>query len=336
MSDIKRKPSWTRRRFLGRTLLAGTQVAAMGWDTLARGVEAVILLLTLLGIAVVLPVLLPGHSLWLVSVVIGAVVLAVLGEGSFRVWRQDGSAAGTSAELAEQKGNAGRDAAKAIAATRLQELNDQLQAATQRATDLEASPISADHQRDLQIVASMLAKGVGFFSRAVYRESEKTSVHVAYAFAEHFTDLASEIDLWNRSIDDLAERRKRLDESVADRLRELGDRYHYGSPGGLERLVAASAESMALGEPLGDMALRHVAGYVQVGPHVLGRVGSLYEGRIQEGITTIRNETAAGEPCGSVVECLGELEDMRPLLVQQLSLIAERDNIPRGKGCRLC
>jgi hypothetical protein len=57
-----------------------------GLYAFAGVVGTVIFYAALIGVAIVLPVLVPHHSLWFLSV---AIVVVLLGEGAFRVWRKD-------------------------------------------------------------------------------------------------------------------------------------------------------------------------------------------------------------------------------------------------------
>jgi hypothetical protein len=317
--------SRARLRFWGRAFIAGSGWALRGIDLAARWNAAVVILLALVGIAAVaVPVLLPHHSFWLVSVAIAVLLLVILGEGAFRIWRKDRTEADERVEAADE---------------RVKAADARGQEAQERLRELEGEPVSDGHRDDLQAVARVVLSYVRALQEIrSYLATSGLSPNIAYGFREHFPDLAKDLDDWTEEAKKLNERRESFAKAVERKVEALGNELDLPISPSAARDIARIAEGDAHGLPFTEAPVGPDECYLMLGGSavVSAPIASFDRVNVERRLRSILTEAASDVHREIVVATRRILEDDQEELESELTLIADKDSIQRGEGCRLC
>ncbi len=252
---------------------------------------------------------------------LGLVVVGLLG---FFVGRTPAVLARKEREATDKKVRAAEDAASM---------------ARGRVSELEAKSVSIAHQHDLQEVARVVIGYVRALQEIRYVEQGGLSPNVAYGFREHFPDLAEDLDEWTEQAKKLIERRDSFAKAVEPKLEALGRELDLPISPGPARYIAQVAESDEHSLVFTEAAdVGRDDRYLMLGGSAVASVpiASFDRLDVERRLRAILAEAASDPHRGIVVATRRILEDDQGELESDLTLIADKDAIRRGEGCRLC
>lgn len=266
----------------------------------ARGVlNHVLLLLALLLLTVGITVggVLLHRPAWFLGVFGGVLLIVVLGEGAYRVWRE-----------AEGRVTDGEQHAEAK-------------------DESVSEPVSDAHRKELQAIAVHLLEGVKHTGPAYYLPPGTEKVNLAWAFNEHFSEIEKEVIRWNALIETLAGAEGALRDWIENQLSEAGI-----GGGPTAHFIAREAQSA---EPHFEMD--KAAGEIRIGgadKFVFSFVGSENREGKEAALQSIFDR-ARNQPERARIDLVRlEMRTAQRSLIEALELVRDKAVI-RGR-CQLC
>jgi hypothetical protein len=189
----------------------------------------------------------------------------------------------------------------------------------------------------LQEVARVVIGYVRALQEIRYVKHGGLSPNVAYGFREHFPDLAEDLDDWTEEAKKLNERRESFAKAVEPKVEALGNELALPISPSAARYVAQVAESDEHNLAF-TQADNGPDRYLMLGGWavVSAPIASFDRVNVERRLRAILAEAASDPHREIVVMTRRILEDDQGELESELTLIADKDTIRRGEGCRLC